>query len=51
VSVKEDSEKGDDEYPKAGKTRIPARLVSKKAIIELGYPYEEEVRNPTISYP
>lgn len=30
------------EYPKKGKTRIPARLVSKRALIELGYPYEEE---------
>jgi hypothetical protein len=30
------------EYPKKGKTRIPARLVSKRALIELGYPYVEE---------
>ncbi|KLU81737.1 hypothetical protein, variant [Magnaporthiopsis poae ATCC 64411] len=30
------------EYPKKGKTRIPAKLVSKRAIIELGYPFEEE---------
>ncbi|KAH7040862.1 uncharacterized protein B0I36DRAFT_311657 [Microdochium trichocladiopsis] len=30
------------EYPKKGKTRIPARLVSKRAIIDLGYPYTEE---------
>ncbi|EHA51247.1 hypothetical protein MCOR27_007360 [Pyricularia oryzae] len=30
------------EYPKKGKTRIPSRLVSKRAIIDLGYPYEEE---------
>ncbi|KAK2057068.1 hypothetical protein LY76DRAFT_517022 [Colletotrichum caudatum] len=29
-------------YPKKGKTRIPARLVSKRAIIDLGYPYIEE---------
>ncbi|PHH81384.1 hypothetical protein CDD82_911 [Ophiocordyceps australis] len=28
-----------DEYPKKGKTRIPARLVSKQAIIDLNYPY------------
>ncbi|PHH66514.1 hypothetical protein CDD81_6989 [Ophiocordyceps australis] len=28
-----------DEYPKKGKTRIPAKLVSKQAIIELNYPY------------
>jgi hypothetical protein len=33
------------EFPKKGKTRMPARLVSKKAIIDLGYPFEEEVRN------
>lgn len=30
------------EYPKKGKTRIPGRLVSKRALIDLGYPYEEE---------
>lgn len=32
------------EYPKKGKTRIPARLVSKRALIDLGYPFIEEVR-------
>jgi hypothetical protein len=31
------------EYPKKGKTRIPARLVSKRAIADLGYIYVEEV--------
>lgn len=31
------------EFPKKGKTRMPARLVSLKAIRDLGYPYEEEV--------
>lgn len=31
------------EYPKKGKTRIPAKLVSQRALIELGYPYIEEV--------
>ena len=31
------------EYPKKGKTRIPARLVSPRAIIDLGYPFVEEV--------
>jgi hypothetical protein len=31
------------EFPKRGKTRMPARLVSKRAIIELGYHFEEEV--------
>ncbi|KAJ8070102.1 hypothetical protein OCU04_000497 [Sclerotinia nivalis] len=30
------------EFPKKGKTRMPARLVSKKAIIDLDYPFEEE---------
>lgn len=31
------------EYPKKGKTRIPARLVSKRALIDLGYPFVEQV--------
>ena len=31
------------EYPKKGKTRIPARLISKRALIEFGYPFVEEV--------
>ncbi|KAI0129682.1 hypothetical protein BJ170DRAFT_283845 [Xylariales sp. AK1849] len=30
------------EYPKKGKTRIPSRLVSKRALIDLGYPFDEE---------
>ncbi|KAI1326530.1 hypothetical protein F5Y16DRAFT_225924 [Xylariaceae sp. FL0255] len=30
------------EYPKKGKTRIPARLVSLRAIMDLQYPYVEE---------
>ncbi|KAJ5047605.1 uncharacterized protein L3040_003426 [Drepanopeziza brunnea f. sp. 'multigermtubi'] len=30
------------EFPKKGKTRMPARLVHKRAIIDLGYPFEEE---------
>ncbi|KAI6784569.1 uncharacterized protein J7T54_006614 [Emericellopsis cladophorae] len=30
------------EYPKKGKTRIPARLVSKRALIDIGYPFTEE---------
>jgi hypothetical protein len=38
------------EFPKKGKTRMPARLVSKKAIIDLGYPFEEEVRISTVSF-
>lgn len=31
------------EYPKKGKTRIPGRLASKRALIDLGYPFTEEV--------
>ncbi|TVY69001.1 hypothetical protein LSUE1_G005243, partial [Lachnellula suecica] len=30
------------EFPKKGKTRMPGRLVDKRAIIDLGYPFEEE---------
>ena len=30
--------------PKRGKTKMPMRLINKRAIIELGYPFEEEVR-------
>lgn len=29
-------------YPKRGKTRMPAKLVSKRAIIDLGYPFKED---------
>lgn len=36
------------EYPKKGKTRIPARLVSKRALIDLGYPFIEEVSFPML---
>lgn len=36
------------EYPKKGKTRIPARLVSKRALIDLGYPFIEEVSSPML---
>jgi hypothetical protein len=31
-------------YPRKGKTRLPRRLVHPRAIIELGYPFLEEVR-------
>ncbi|TVY37584.1 hypothetical protein LOCC1_G006042 [Lachnellula occidentalis] len=31
-----------NEFPKRGKTRMPGRLVDKRAIIDLGYPFEEE---------
>lgn len=30
------------DYPKKGKTRIPARLVSRRALVDLGYPFIEE---------
>ena len=30
-------------FPRKGKTRMPRRLVNKRAVIELGYPFEEEV--------
>ncbi|KAK3316497.1 hypothetical protein B0H66DRAFT_534747 [Apodospora peruviana] len=30
------------EYPKKGKTRVPERLVSRRALIDLGYPFVEE---------
>jgi hypothetical protein len=33
-----------NEFPKKGKTRMPARLVSKRAILDLGYTFEEEGR-------
>ncbi|OBT63114.1 hypothetical protein VE03_07460 [Pseudogymnoascus sp. 23342-1-I1] len=33
---------GKSRFPKRGKTRMPARMVSKRAIIELGYPFLEE---------
>ncbi|KAL8914557.1 MAG: hypothetical protein Q9171_000910 [Xanthocarpia ochracea] len=29
-------------YPRKGKTKMPAKLVNKRAIIELGYPFEQE---------
>jgi hypothetical protein len=35
------------EFPKRGKTRMPARLVSIKAVIDLGYPYEQEASHTT----
>lgn len=31
-----------NEYPKKGKTRIPARLLSKRALHDLKYPFEED---------
>lgn len=35
-------------YPRKGKTKMPAKLANKRAIIELGYPFEQEVRKVTI---
>lgn len=35
-------------YPRKGKTKMPSRLVNKRAIIELGYPFEEEVSNNNV---
>ena len=34
------------QYPKKGKTRIPARLVNTRALIDLTYPFIQEVRLP-----
>jgi hypothetical protein len=44
------SEVAKSEFPKRGKTRMPAKLVSKKAIIDLGYPFEEEVCAPPMTF-
>ncbi|RFN45024.1 mg2+ transporter [Fusarium flagelliforme] len=37
-----DASTNGSEYPKRGRTRIPSKLVSKRAIIDLGYPFFEE---------
>lgn len=31
------------EYPKRGKTKIPGKLISKRALIDMGYPFLDEV--------
>ncbi|RKF80837.1 hypothetical protein GcM1_189017 [Golovinomyces cichoracearum] len=36
------------EYPKRGKTKIPVKLIHRKAIIDLGYPFEENEKIITI---
>lgn len=41
--VEEREEIIQSEFPKRGKTRMPIRLVNRRAVIELGYPFEEEV--------
>lgn len=39
----------EEPFPRKGKTRMPRRLVNKRAVIEMGYPFEEEVwRSHTI---
>ena len=39
----------EEPFPRKGKTRMPGKLVNKRAIIELGYPFEEEVSNGVVS--
>lgn len=36
-------------FPRKGKTRMPGKLVNKRAIIELGYPFEEEVSTGVVN--
>lgn len=36
-------EKSERPYPRRGKTRVPKNLVHPRAIIDLGYPFEDEV--------
>lgn len=43
-SIHEQIKMTEKPYPRKGKTRMPRRLVHTRAIIELGYPFEEEVR-------
>lgn len=38
-----EEEEPEKPYPRKGKTKMPTRLVNKTAIIELGYPFEQEV--------
>ena len=40
----------EEPFPRKGKTRMPAKLVNKRAIIELGYPFEEEVSHEVIKF-
>lgn len=46
--IYEEEEISDHAFPRRGKTRMPKRLVNKRAVIELGYPFEEEVCIDTI---
>ncbi|KAJ9136678.1 hypothetical protein NKR23_g9579 [Pleurostoma richardsiae] len=41
-SASSEPDESKDEYPKKGKTRIPEKLVSKRALIDLGYPFVQE---------
>ncbi|KAL8800286.1 MAG: hypothetical protein Q9200_007295 [Gallowayella weberi] len=38
----EEDEVVEKPYPRKGKTKMPAKLANKRAIIELGYPFEQE---------
>ena len=40
----------EEPFPRKGKTRMPGRLVNKRAVIELGYPFEEEVSIAVVDY-
>lgn len=44
-----DEDEREKPYPRKGKTKMPAKLVNKRAIIELGYPFEQEVMEITAS--
>lgn len=37
-------------YPRKGKTRMPKRLVQKQVLIDLGYPFYEEVRPQLLTW-
>ena len=41
--------KEEEPFPRRGKTKMPRRLVNKMAILELGYPFEEEVIASSLS--
>lgn len=44
--VEEEEETVEKPFPRRGKTKMPFRLVNRRAVIELGYPFEEEVFRP-----
>ena len=50
-SYQVEEEENEKPYPRKGKTKMPGRLVSRRAVIELGYPFDEEVRLARVSYP